>query len=350
MKIAVLNDTHIGVRNDNPIYLNFQKKFFEEVFFPYIDENKIEVIIHAGDLFDKRKSINFNSMHQWNEFFFDEIEKRNLEFHIAIGNHDTYYKNSNRVNSAEILLRNKKNFYIYEDTKDVKFRGIPICLIPWINSENNEASAEAIKKSNAAMAIGHLELAGFEMHKGSMCEHGMDSKILNKFEIVLSGHFHTKSNKGNIHYLGSQYETCWPDWNDQKGFHVLDTETRDIEFIKNNNYLYYKIYYNDEKLDYDEWNVPKLEDKFIKVLVENRTNKKMFNRFIDKITKLNTHEIQIIEELTIEEINQDDMIDLSKDTSQLIMEYVDNVDIKDNKKEIKTIMASLYNEALTMEY
>ena len=350
MKIAIINDTHIGVRNDNPIFREFQEKFFKEVFFPYIDKYDIKTIIHAGDLFDKRKTINFITLHEWNRFFTSEIVKRNVELHITVGNHDIAWRESNHVNSPSLLLGNFPNFYIYKSCKTVSFDGVPICLIPWINKENYDESMSALSSTPAQIAIGHLEIQGFEMHKGSMCEHGLESKILNRFDIVLSGHFHTRSSKGNITYMGSQYETCWSDFNDQKGFHVLDTETREIEFIPNENYLYYKIYYNDETKDFDKFPIPKLEKKFVKVIVENKKNPKMFNRFIDKINKIGAYEIQVVEEVTLEELNSGDKIDLSKDTSEIISDFIDNLDLSQEKTDIKNIMSSLYNEAITMEY
>lgn len=349
MKIAIINDNHLGVRNDNPIYRDFQEKFFKDVFFPYLDQHNIKTIIQGGDLFDKRKSVNFSTLHEWNRFFFDEVEKRNIECHNIIGNHDIFYRETNLVNAPRLFLGNKPSFYIYEDTTDIKFDDVSICFIPWINKENYDRSMMAIKNSKSQIAIGHLEIQGFEMHKGALCEHGMQMSDFNKFDIVLSGHFHTRSSKGNITYMGSQYETCWSDFNDQKGFHVLDTATREVEFIPNENYLYYKIYYNDANKDYDKFPIPKLEKKFVKLIVENKTNTKMFNRFVDRINKIGAYEIQVVEEVSLEELNTEDRIDLSKDTTEIIAEYIDNIDISQNKSDIKKIMASLNNEAITME-
>ena len=59
MKYALITDTHFGVRNDSQILLEYQKKFYDEIFFPYLDKNDIKHIVHLGDLVDRRKSINF---------------------------------------------------------------------------------------------------------------------------------------------------------------------------------------------------------------------------------------------------------------------------------------------------
>jgi DNA repair exonuclease SbcCD nuclease subunit len=60
IKIALINDSHFGCKNDSPILLDHQQKFFEEVFFPYLDENNIKVVLDLGDTFDRRKNINFS--------------------------------------------------------------------------------------------------------------------------------------------------------------------------------------------------------------------------------------------------------------------------------------------------
>ena len=62
MKIALLGDTHFGVRNDARHFHEYYEKFYSEVFFPYLEEHGINTIIQLGDLFDRRKYINFLSL------------------------------------------------------------------------------------------------------------------------------------------------------------------------------------------------------------------------------------------------------------------------------------------------
>ena len=54
MKIALLNDTHFGARNDSLIFDDFFHKFYDEVFFPYLKEHNIKTLIHLGDVVDRR--------------------------------------------------------------------------------------------------------------------------------------------------------------------------------------------------------------------------------------------------------------------------------------------------------
>ena len=54
MKIAIINDTHFGVRNDHQGFLDYMFQFFDEQFFPYLIENDIKTVFHLGDVFDRR--------------------------------------------------------------------------------------------------------------------------------------------------------------------------------------------------------------------------------------------------------------------------------------------------------
>ena len=99
MKIAILNDTHAGVRGDMVEMAKYQGRFYEEVFFTYLDEHNIKHIIHLGDYFDRRKYVNFaNSKNQYRTFYTLLLE-RGITMDLIIGNHDVYYKNTNDVNA-----------------------------------------------------------------------------------------------------------------------------------------------------------------------------------------------------------------------------------------------------------
>ncbi len=94
--------------------------------------------------------------------------------------------------------------------------------------------------------MGHLEIKGFEMHNGHMNEHGTEKSVFKRFEKVMSGHFHKKSDDGHIYYLGTQYEMTWSDYKCPKGFHIFDTQTRELSRIENDNTIFKKIIYNDK--------------------------------------------------------------------------------------------------------
>ena len=99
MKIALINDTHFGARGDSQLFFDYFMKFFDEVFFPYLKENNIDTIIHAGDFMDRRKFVNFNILIQVRNKFIKHLKENDIKMHCILGNHDVYYRNTNDVNS-----------------------------------------------------------------------------------------------------------------------------------------------------------------------------------------------------------------------------------------------------------
>lgn len=351
MKIAILNDTHCGIRNSSDIFINYQEKFYSEVFFPYLKENGITQILHLGDYYDHRKFINFKALNSNRKMFLDVLKNEGIHMDIIPGNHDVFYKNTNDLCSLkELLGYYTSNVNIIMKPKVVDYDGLPIALLPWINHENYVESIEFIKKCKAPFLAGHLELIGFDMMKGMPNQHGMTSEIFDRFELVMSGHFHTKSNKSNIHYLGSQMEFTWSDCDDPKFFHVIDTEDRSITAVRNPHTMFEKVVYNDEQMDYNSYDTSKLESKFVKVIVVKKTDPFLFDTFIDRIQNEEIHELKIAE--TFEEFTGENVDDESisvEDTTELLDSYVDAVETDLDKGKIKNLMRSLYVEAQNAE-
>ena len=232
MKIAIITDTHFGARNDNQNFNEFFYKFYENVFFPTLEDRGIKTCVHMGDVVDRRKFISYKIANDFRNRFIKRFGELGIDLHIIIGNHDTYYKNTNEVNAMEELV-GKDRHKIYTDPEVVDFGDVPIQFIPWINAGNYDASMAALSRSPAAIAMGHLEINGFEMQKGFPMSGSYDKEIFRRFDTVFSGHFHHKSDDGQIFYLGPPYEIYWNDYQDPKGFHIFDTETRELERIVN---------------------------------------------------------------------------------------------------------------------
>ena len=351
MKIAILNDTHCGIRNSADIFINYQRKFYEDVFFPYLLENDIKQIIHLGDYYDHRKYVNFKALNENRAHFLDKLREYGITMDIIPGNHDVFYKNTNELCSLKELMGHYMNeVNIIMEPKVMNYDGLDIARIPWINNQNYHDSVKFIQNCNAPVVGAHLELVGFDMMKGVKNTHGMTTELFDRFELVLSGHFHTRSSRGNIHYLGSQMEFTWADAHDPKYFHVLDTDTRELTPVRNTESIFEKVMYNDEKIDYNIIPIDHLKDKFVKIVVESKTNPFIFDRLIDRINQLGVHDLKIAE--TFDEFtgaNVDDEGISVEDTTELLDGYVDNVETELDKDKIKGIMRSLYVEASNME-
>ena len=346
MKIALLNDTHFGCRNDSPAFIEYQNKFYNDLFFPYLQQYNIKTLIHLGDVVDRRKFINHNTAHNFKKVFFNRLEELNIDTHIIIGNHDTYYKNTNEVNAMQNLNINK-NAKVYTHTTQVEFDGLPILFIPWICDDNESESIRAIENTQATIAMGHLEVKGFEMHSGHMNEHGLEKSMFKRFEKVMSGHFHKKSDDGHIYYLGTQYEMTWSDYNCPKGFHIFDTNTRDLTRVSNPVKMFKKIIYDDKKTNYNELDITPYDECFIKLFVSQRTDADMFNDFMDRLyNKINVHSIDVIEDMSDVNVSvREDILEQGEDTLTFLGNYIDQVDISLDKQKLKTFAKELYMEA-----
>jgi len=347
MKIALLNDTHFGCRNDNPAFMKHQNRFYDEVFFPYMIEHNIKSLIHLGDVVDRRKFINHNTAHNFKKNFWNRLENLDIDTHIIIGNHDTYFKNTNEVNAMENLSLNR-NSIVYTKTQEVTFDGLNILFVPWICDDNEEDSLYQIDNSTAEICMGHLEVKGFEMHKGHINEHGYEKNIFKRFEKVLSGHFHKKSTDGQIYYLGTQYEMTWSDYHCPKGFHIFDTSTREIERIVNPLQIFRKIKYDDTKEDYNKKDLSKYENCFVKLFVVNRTDEDMFNNLIDRLqNKINVHEVNIIEDggSDITETVKENILEQGEDTMTFLHNYIEQINTDLDKPKLKKFVSEVYTEA-----
>lgn len=347
MKIALLNDTHWSARGDSQIFLDYFMSFFDKVFFPYMEEHGITTIIHAGDFMDRRKYVNFNILNQVRDRFISRMQDSRIEMHCILGNHDVYYRNTNRVNSLQELFYN--DMTIYDEPQVVNFDGLDIALLPWVNKENYEQSIKFIKTANAPILIGHLELDGYHVMRGIEYKGGMDPNLFKRYEKVLSGHFHCRQERDNILYMGTQYQITFSDLNETKGFHVLDTETREVEFIVNPFKMFVELKYNDEDgtLD-DNSDFKHLKDTYVRVIVEHKDHPYSFDRFIDKMYDAGVAKITTVEEAL--DISDDDekILDLAQDTVTLINSEVDNIEEVKDKAKMKKIIKDLYMESLSI--
>lgn len=350
-QVAILNDTHCGIRNSSDIFANNATLFYNDVFFPYLIKNNIKHIIHLGDVFDNRKFINFKSLNNYRQSFLNKLREYGIHMDVIAGNHDTYYKNTNDLNSLKELLGYYMDVVtiIHKPTEkmygDVKFG-----LVPWIAPDNKEQTLEFLRTTDATHIGGHFELQGFEVMRGVEMHHGMQTDIFDRFDAVYSGHFHTKSSKGNIHYLGTQFEFFWSDAHDPKHFHIFDTETKQLHPVKNPHRLFERVYYDDSKQDYLDFDVSIFDNKFVKIVVVNKSDTYTFDKFIDKIQSRPIHELKIAE--NFQEFIGENVVDSDvslEDTNTLLNSYVDAVDTDLDKTRIKNEMSALMIEAQTLE-
>jgi len=348
MLIAITNDSHFGVRGDNLNMMRYFKKFYDEVFFPTIDAQRISTVIHLGDIVDRRKYVNFNILHEFRECFVAPLASRACEVHAIIGNHDSFYKNTTKINAFSVLFRDNDMFTVHTDPIVKNFDGLDIGLLPWITSENESIAKRFIKKCKAQILMGHLEINGFEFIPGIFSREGFKQSYFTRFDMVLSGHYHRKMHQGNIDYLGAPYEMTWADYADRRGFHIFDTNTRKLYFIENPHKVFKKITYDDTNETYENFDASEFKECYVKVVVINKTNPFYFENFLDKLYDADLSDLKVVEDLDYEMIDEESL-DLGKSTQELLNEYVDGLNISEDKRRIKKILSELYVEALDTE-
>jgi len=351
MKIAILGDTHFGMRGDSLAFHNHYREFYLKQFFPYLQEHNITEVMQLGDLFDRRKYISFQTLALCRKYFFDVMKDRKINFYTLLGNHDITFKNTLEVNSPQLLLKEYNNIHVYDEPFTDKLWGVDI--IPWICKDNEAEVLDFIKNSKHEVCFGHFELQGFEMDRGNICHEGMDPAILSKYDIVLSGHFHHKSNNGSIVYVGTPGEMTWADYNDPRGFHIFDTQTRELEFVENPHRMFYKILYDETKEDLESVrnkNYAQYHNRIVKVVVMNKTNHVLYDMFLDSLYQAQPLDVTIVEDFTdYSEISDDDVIDQADDTATILEKYIESLELDVDKNTLKQLMKEIYLEAQSLE-
>jgi len=344
-KIAIITDTHFGARDGRAIFHDYFEKFYTNTFFPTLAEHGITDVLHLGDLFDRRKYIDYYSLKRCREYFFDPLCDAGIDMHCLVGNHDIALRNTLDINSPELLLSEYPNIHPIADPTVINVHGTSFMMLPWICADNYAKSMAMLKDDDAEVVCGHLEIAGFAMYKGMESHEGFDANLFKRFDLVVSGHYHHRSSNGNIHYLGNPYELTHMDYNDPRGFHIFDTKTKELTFIRNPYNIFDKFVY-DESVDARGIDVTAFKDKFIKIVVQKKTDFYAFDQFMDRVYNSGAHDIKVMEtisEMTAEEM--DDNLDI-EDTQSILQHYVETAQIDVDRDKLTNYMKQLYVEAV----
>ena len=345
MRVAIITDQHFGCRKNSKIFHDYFLEFYNNIFFPYLEENGITTVIDMGDTFDSRKGIDFSALAWAKDNYYDRLRDMGITVHTIVGNHTAYYKNTNKVNAVDLLLREYDNVYVYDSASEVTIGNLDTLFIPWINKENEENTLRFIQNSTCTVAMGHLELQGFRVNKQIVMDHGHASELYSKFTKVFSGHYHTRSDDKRIYYLGNPYEMFWTDVGDRRGFTIFDTETLEHFPVDNPYNLFHVLYYNDD--DPTLLNSSIYENKIVKVVVRNKTDPKKFEKYIDKLYSSNVYELKIVENFQIQE-SETFEIEESEDTFSILDRYIEESETELDKSIIQNLIREIYQEACEM--
>ena len=344
MKIAIITDTHYGARKGSKLFHDYFEEFYKNTFFPTLDEQGIDTVVHMGDAFDSRKGIEFKSLDWAKRVVFNPLKQRGIQVHLMVGNHDAYYKNTNEINAINLLLKEYDNVKVYSSATEVELGNLKTLFIPWINEQNQNQTEKLIQKTSCKCAMGHLELQGFRINNQITMEHGMESKLFDKFTKVFSGHYHTRSDNGKIFYLGNPYEIYWTDVNDLRGFTIFDTETLEHYPVNNPYRIFYNIYYEDQ--DYQIFDTSEYKNKIVKLIVRKKSDIKKFEKFVDKLYSSGIADLKVVENFDFSSLTEEQSeVFESEDTLSILDRYIQETDTELDKSNIQSIIREIYQEA-----
>ncbi len=344
MRVAVISDTHYGARKSSKLFHDYFEKFYNEIFFPTLDKEGITTVIHMGDAFDSRKGIEFKALDWAKRVVFDPLKERGITMHLMVGNHDAYYKNTNNINSIDLLLNEYDNVITYSEATEVVVDKTPILFIPWINEDNQEKTFKSIEDSTCHYAMGHLELTGFRAHKNLIMDHGMESELYQKFNKVFSGHYHTRSDDGRIFYIGNPYEMFWNDVNDDRGFIILDTDSMDFDYVNNPFRMFHNIYYDDTP--YQMFDSSPYHNKIVKIIVKSKNDLTNFEKFVDKIYETKVADLKIVESYDFNNGYFTENPDVeTEDTFSILNRYIEEAEFSLDKSVVQSLIKDVYEEA-----
>ena len=349
MRIAIITDQHFGARKGSKHFHEYFKQFYDEIFFPTIEKEGITTIVDMGDTFDNRRGIDFWALDWAKKHYFDRLRDMGITVHTIVGNHTAYYKNTNEVNALSLLLGEYSNIICYDKATEIKLDKLNTLLIPWINAENEDETHDVIQKSKCKVAMGHLELNGFNANKFVVMDHGAERDVYDKFDHVFSGHYHTRSHQDNIRYLGNPYEIYWSDVDDTRGFNLFDTDTCELTQIDNPFKMFHYVHYEDTP--HQLIDVTKYKDKIVKIIIRKKTDSKAFEKFLDKFYRINVHELKIVENFIFngyydtEEYESEE----NEDTISILNRYIDDSELSLDKTIIKELIKEVYMEACEVE-
>ena len=343
MKIAIITDQHFGARKNSKLFHDYFLKFYNNIFFPTIEKEGITTIVDMGDTFDSRKGIDFSSLSWAKNNYYDRL--KDYTIHTIVGNHTAYYKNTNQVNAIDLLLREYNNVKTYSESAEVKIDNLDVLFVPWINSENEERTFKHLNKTKCEVVMGHLELNGFQATQGHIMEHGTAVGAFQRFKRVFSGHYHVRSNQEGIYYLGNPYEMFWNDAGNERGFHLFDTETLELTPVNNPYGIFYKIFY--DNTPHQTFDTREYEDKIVKLIVKEKTDQVLFEKFVDKLYASGINDLKIVENFGFNELDNidDDEEFESEDTMSILNRYIEEAEVKLDKSIIQKMVREVYQEA-----
>lgn len=335
-KVLFFSDLHLGVHQNSQTWHNICLDLAHWIA-SRMDENNLDTIFFAGDVFHDRHEIGVNTLHTAKKFF--DILK-NYQIHILPGNHDAFLSSTVEVNSVEILAQD--NIHVYTNPTTIKVGDKLVTFCPWKTLVKNLEPVD--------MLVGHFEIANFRMNATKICDHGDSSTdLLRKAKAVITGHFHFREQRTYedkyVLYLGSPYEMDFGDRDQQKGVSIVDfNNLNNIEFIVNNvTPKHYRLKIS-ELVQKKYTNLPALiKGNIVSVYVDTKLDTLTLDLLISKLAQYGPLQFRTeFNVLDTAQIETKDIKKLSIDIETAFHEFIEHVETRATKKEVLEKCIELY--------
>lgn len=248
----VISDTHFGAKNNSIELLNIMKNYFYDEFIPLVKKNykKGDILIHAGDIFDNRQSINLLVLHEVT-ILFEQLKDIFVDgIYLITGNHDIMKKTSNDISSLD-SLKYIPNINIIKDPTILKVKNNDILLLPWQNELTVKGTITSyLNKCTYIFAHCNVMSINYDKYRKNDNELGIEINDVLNFEKLYIGHIHYSQNTNNVTIIGNPYEMTRSDGDNKKGCYLVDFETKTDEFFENKYSPKFKKIYVNHILDY----------------------------------------------------------------------------------------------------
>ena len=244
-RVWFITDTHLGVRNNSNEWIEQIREYFFDWFFPLVRNNykKGDVLIHLGDFFDSRQSINLKVLNlgidvavEFSEIFQDGV-------YFIVGNHDIWGRTANDVNSLK-TIKWIPGITVFEEPKSVILNNKKFFFMPWRKDHEEEISTLESSLPHDVLCC-HTDIRGLKFNRYTTVETGANTEKFTKFGRVYSGHIHYAQKHDNINMLGSPYEITRSDMDNQKSITMLDLDTmEETVFINDFSPKFKKIFFS----------------------------------------------------------------------------------------------------------
>jgi DNA repair exonuclease SbcCD nuclease subunit len=250
-------------------WLKSQKEFFDKQLIPHLKKRKKDGymvrLIHCGDVFDSRSTINTYIATTVVDLFLQICEIVD-KFIIVSGNHDYYGERIEDVDTVTLMfqqlqLKYPSIFNIISRSKQGDTWGNEVCLyVPWYEWIKHDDLVEYLENfRNDPDRSPDADITHIFTHADLVRE-----KTDIECQNIISGHIHTPYFKDNIKNLGSVFALTFTDNNSERGFYEYE-DGGELKFIPNTKSIRFWRFYNDEIFE-----IPKSvkKDDYIEIYID----------------------------------------------------------------------------------